>query len=606
LPAAIYSAAAVFFPSFLISSFQTVPYEVIVEEVDITITENEASKQPPEPSSTASDSQTLRNEDSPDEVTEEIEVEDIAILQERGPQLWQTLLLGLPSPRSTVLNVITTGINLLLVLAVVDIIYRAPLLHPSHDLSFARVGFVSDRSARILLREPDPKKLPVFLSYRKMNPTQQDDAWKAAGRVTTLTNETDFTSALEISRLSPENHYQYVFSNDHTGYFTTAPRPGYPTTLNGGKYTFLTTSCIKPRFPYNPFSHPLHIPGLDHLSKLIPTLHAQFMLFLGDFIYIDVPHRFGSTIETYRREYRQVYSSPSWAPAASSLPWLHVIDDHEIANDWDSNTTGIYSSAIDPYTHYHASVNPPTYRNSKTYYTFTQGPASFFLLDTRRYRDPEFSQPANSSSKTMLGAAQLADLLSFLRAPTPSGVRWKIIGSSIPFTKNWKINAMDTWAGYLHERQTILSAMWDTSLKPHRSNTATSVRIIILSGDRHEFAATAFPPPKGSQYPPSATVHEFSTSPLSMFYLPIRTYWQSKGDDDDVAIKYIPDGNSKLGAVEIESPHGRDGNSTLRYRLFVDGKEKWSYLLTSPSKEDSARGGTRDRGRGKGMDSLWE
>jgi len=45
--------------------------------------------------------------------------------------------------------------------------------------------------------------------------------------------------------------------------------------------------------------------------------------------------------------------------------------------------------------------------------------------------------------------------------------------------------------------------------------------------------------------------------------------------------RYIPDGNSKFGAVEIDSPEASD-QSLLHYRLFIDGKETWSYTITAP------------------------
>jgi hypothetical protein len=45
----------------------------------------------------------------------------------------------------------------------------------------------------------------------------------------------------------------------------------------------------------------------------------------------------------------------------------------------------------------------------------------------------------------------------------------------------------------------------------------------------------SFPPPENSQWPASSAVHEFSCSPLSQFYLPIRTYRQE--DNEDIAIK---------------------------------------------------------------------
>ena len=75
----------------------------------------------------------------------------------------------------------------------------------------------------------------------------------------------------------------------------------------------------------------------------------------------------------------------------------------------------------------------------------------------------------------------------------------------------------------LNERRAILEAMWDTA--------ARGVGVVVLSGDRHEFAATKFPPPPESVWDEAATVYEFSASPLSQFYSPIPTYRQSDGED---------------------------------------------------------------------------
>lgn len=508
---------------------------------------------------------------------------------EKGLHVLRTLLLGLPSPKSTLYSLVTLSINVLLVLAVVDVVYRGPMLYQSHDLSFARVGFVSDTSAKILVREPDVAQVPIYFSYRGAPGSGVDDAWKSAGQVYRLSEETDFTTTFTLKELRPWTNYQYALSNNHTGFFKTAAPVGQMT-VGRGTFTFLTSSCIKPRFPYNPFSHPLNIPGLKHLAKWIPELHASFMLFLGDFIYIDVPHRFGTDSETYRREYRQVYSSPDWPAVSDSLPWLHVIDDHEIANDWDKQTADPYPAATDPWNLYHASLNPPAVLPNASYFQFTQGPASFFLMDTRRHRSPEYPALARSPDKTMLGAAQLSSLLAFLKRDEPAGVKWKFVISSIPFTRNWRLNSADTWANYLHERRIILEAMWDVGLR------GDGIGVVVLSGDRHEFAATAFPPPKDGKWPLSATVHEFSTSPLSMFYLPVRSYWEVPGEDDvdEVCIKYAPDGNSKFGAVELEEVMGGE-QGLLRFMLFVDGVESWDYVLMTPAVG----------GRGRGKDAIW-
>jgi len=318
------------------------------------------------------------------------------------------------------------------------------------------------------------------------------------------------------------------------------------------------------------------------------------MLFLGDFIYVDVPKRFGVSVEDYRREYRQVYASPDWPSVGQNLSWIHVLDDHEIANDWDAKTTGVYPAAADPWHHYQTAVNPPrarqagtynTPRKDATYFEFSQGPASFFMLDTRTYRDPSGDLPVNSTEKTMLGPEQLADLLAFLEKPEPKGVKWKIVASSTPFTKNWRVNGLDTWAGYLAERQKILEAMWDVGSRG-------GVGVVVISGDRHEFAATAFPPPQGGKWPLSATVNEFSTSPLSQFYLPTPTYRQT--DEEDVMVKYIPAGNSKLGAITIENT--ASDQSILKFRLYVDGVEAWSSVILSPPSISGSRWG---------KDALW-
>lgn len=523
----------------------------------------------------------------------ELNIEKTILSKKKDPKVLRTLLTGLPSPTSALWSVLVVCLNLLLVLLARDLVYGR-LKYPSNDLSFARVGYVSDSTARILVREPNTTQLPLYISYRGAEPLwypdqakhHLDNSWKSAGQIFWLTNETDYTYPVTVTRLRPSTRYQYAISNNHTGYFTTSPVVGQIAARTDHKFTFLTSSCIKPNFPYNIFAQPLSIPGLRHVAKHIPELKAAFMLFLGDFIYVDVPKRMGTDVETYRREYRQVYASPDWPSASAELPWIHVLDDHEIANDWDKNTTGVYQAAVDPWHHYHTSVNPPVSRSGESYFQFTQGPASFFLTDTRRYRSPEFNAPINATEKTMLGQQQLADLLAFLRRSEPRGVKWKFVISSVPFTKNWRVNNADTWAGYLYERKIILEAMWDVGMRG-------GVGVAILSGDRHEFAATAFPPPKESKWPLSATVHEFSTSPLSMFYLPVRTYWQE--DEQDVCIKYLPDGNSKFGAVEITNPAASD-QSLLKFRLFIDGKETWSYIVTTPP---NIAGGAR------GKDAVW-
>lgn len=551
--------------------------------------------------------------------------------------LLKIFLLGIPNWREIAFSYVTIGVNLLLALMTFDLVFRGPVFHPAQDLRFSRVGYVDCTTAKVLFREPDPAQLPVYVYYKESDKT----SWTTMERIYHLDADTDYTYPVTFSGLAPGTSYTYSMSNDLSGTFTTAPSPYSPA---ANRLTFLTSSCIKANFPYRLFTHALSIHGLDYLSKIVKSIPSpiSFMLFVGDFIYVDVPLRLSSSMSHYRSEYRRVYASPSWKnPGLSGLPWLHTLDDHEIANDWSGgNDTAPFPAASDPFIHYHVSVNPPIPQSAPsgpdtntTYFQFTNGPASFFMLDTRRYR--EEPEPNSNSSgvlrnHTMLGAPQLKSLLTYLASPEPGHIYWKIIASSIPFTKNWRLTA-DTWAGYLHERSIILEAM-------HAAERDLGIRVIILSGgkqtlssfhliaivltipDRHEFAAIRFPPPilnlPGSD--PSSTdevvydrtpqsgPHEFSVGPLSMFYLPIRTFKQTDGQD--VAIQYMPDGNSKVGAIDIRNLEGTgDQKSLLKYSLWIDGKVAWEYTLTSPAPGFKASG----RFRGKGIpfvgwtESLW-
>lgn len=511
--------------------------------------------------------------------------------------IWRTLLLGIPDWKEWEFSYITIAVNVILTLLSLDLVYRGPLLHDGRELAFTRVGYVDEATAKILVREPDLSKLPLYV-YIKVTDQPQ---WTFADTIFDIDEETDFTRPIVFTDLKADTAYMFSLSNDLRGQFITAPPRGSP---EAKSLTFLTSSCIKANFPYQLFSNSLSIHGLKHLSRVSKALRApaSFMLFLGDFIYVDVPLRLGSTVEHYRSEYRRVYKSPSWRLPGIDMPWLHTLDDHEIANDWaGGNVTAPFPAAADPFLHYHVSVNPPFppkisdgHQSNTTYFQFTQGPASFFMLDTRRYRtQPEIhsegvfgtAKPLYGSSASqkqrpimapsMLGESQLNDLIAFLTTPEPAGVSWKFVASSVPFTQNWKVGTSDTWGGFLAERETILKAM-------HFAEASLGVRVVVLSGDRHEFAAIRFPSQQAADHNLSGP-HEFSVGPLSMFYLPFRTFKQSS--DSDIALAYMPDGNSKIGQIEI-FPTNKDivpeSRSTLRYTLWIDGRKSWSYELHSP------------------------
>ncbi|KAK0727334.1 PhoD-like phosphatase-domain-containing protein [Lasiosphaeria miniovina] len=573
--ATVFTSFAIFVPSFIWGCFNE-PKKELVDEVDVFLTETSVEQDGPGNGKLAHPN----GVGNKDVVAQKVDIVEAISVQNRPLNRLRTLLAGAPNPRSLLLSGSTLLINALCVGLVADRIFREHG-YTGDDLSFVKLGYVSENEAKLLVREPDQSKMPVTLQIHLKDPHPPFDnpLWQEAGGVRWTTNETDYTALLTVPlRHSKPRTYEWRTSNNHSGEFTTPPSVGDAAEIGKGPFTFLSTSCIVSRLPYSPFDHPLAIPGLRHLVKVLPSLNAQFMLFLGDFIYVDVPRWWGKEVSDYRQKYRQVYASPDWQAVAQNLSWIHVLDDHEIANDWDANSTGIYASAVDPWHLYHATPNPPPAKKAgalsprlrATYFKFTQGPASFFLLDTRSYRSSN-SLPATDLEKTMLGPEQLEDFIDFLNRPEPKGVKWKIVASSVPFTKNWHFNTRDTWGGFLTERRRILKAMWDVGNR--------GIGVVILSGDRHEFAATKFPPPADSKWPETSAVYEFSASPLSQFYSPVPSYRQT--DNEDIAIKYIHKGNSKFGAITIENLK-QDSQSSLKYRLFVDGVEVWNTVVLSP------------------------
>jgi alkaline phosphatase D len=323
----MWTALAIYLPAWIASYLTQPQFKLLEDDIDITVTETEVEDKPPDFPSTASHSHNLRGAEKPTHIEEEVTVDETIILEERSHKPWRTMLTGLPSPTSTLWSLATLAVNLGLVLAATDYIYRAKIYYPSHELSFARMGYVSPSEANLLIREPDASQLPIFVSFRQVNApaANEDPTWRSAGVISSLGNDTDYTGAVKFSLPSrPERTYQWQTSNNHTGFFTSPPNPGQ---VPDTGFTFLTSSCIKPRFPYNPLGHPLSIPGFRHMANVMKSIPggAQFMLFLGDFIYIDVPKRFGASVEDYRREYRQAYSSPDWPLVGQNLSWIHVL-----------------------------------------------------------------------------------------------------------------------------------------------------------------------------------------------------------------------------------------------------------------------------------------
>lgn len=169
-------------------------------------------------------------------------------------------------------------------------------------------------------------------------------------------------------------------------------------------------------------------------------------------------------------------------------------------------------------------------------------------MDTRRYRTPT-NVTEEQDPPSMLGAEQYLALNNWLSVVNGTKT-FKFIVSSVPFTSLWTHDAqVDSWAAYPSEKASLLEVFHSVP------------NVVIVSGDRHEFAVIEFNPPDPAY---GHLVREISTSPLSMFYIPFIHTLQSQsnltyprnatieGELDihaqvprERTVTYMPVGNSK-------------------------------------------------------------
>ncbi|KAG0149487.1 hypothetical protein CROQUDRAFT_39774 [Cronartium quercuum f. sp. fusiforme G11] len=482
-------------------------------------------------------------------------------------------LVGLTTD-STGFNRYILLVNALLTLFCLDATFRPLFLNGEEDLAFVRVGAVGETWAKIHARIPpspaiDELTVGAIVIYRTMKPVGE---WIVGPKVL-MSNVTDWTSVVKIDELWPGTSYEYRLTSlsspaAHHERFPTVGRfktvPDSRLVTDGSQFTFGHTSCIKPGFPYNPLRPPLHNDGAEQLAEVAHDHNLDFILFLGDFIYADAPYHAGSRVKDYWRKYRQSYASAGWKKLMQSVRTIHIYDDHEIFNDWAGQNNDhhpIFASANEAYNHYLGSANYDGPGSGENYYWFRHGDAAFFVWDCRRYRSA--NEDTDDESKTMLGLTQKQVYLDWLGAVN-STVTFKFVISSTPFMTLWSgpDGAIDTWAGFMTERSELMDVM---QYIPN---------LIVLSGDRHEFAAATI----------RETVVEFSTSPLNQFWLPIKTLNQENGlgqTGEDKLLKYIPQGNHKFSTIAVDSRDPKQPK--LKFNLFIDGQVAWNLTYVGKS-----------------------
>lgn len=204
----------------------------------------------------------------------------------------------------------------------------------------------------------------------------------------------------------------------------------------------------------------------------------------------------------YRNRYALYKSDPDLQAAHAAAPWIVAMDDHEVDNNWASDTpqdpekqTSMEFmirkiAAFQAYYEHMPIERPPVLDGLKShlqmYGLYRFGPTQIHLLDTRQYRSDQacgdrrkpYCEDALDAGRTMLGARQDAWLEKSLRQ---SDAAFNVLATQIWFTP-YRYNEppeppslnLDSWDGYPAARQRLADLLADGIANP-----------VFLSGDWH-------------------------------------------------------------------------------------------------------------------------
>ena len=314
------------------------------------------------------------------------------------------------------------------------------------------VGAVSDHEAKVWFRSSAATS--SALSYW---PEQHPD------RVRTLTGPqldatTDFIGVVRVPELDPGARYGYSLSlagadaahpsSEAQHRFTTLPAAGIP-----ARVRIAVGADIAGRY---------NQPIFEQIAESQPDV----LLLIGDQVYADESD---ASIEGYAERYRFSWNIRQLRALLSSVPSAMMWDDHEIVDNYFTGKTPRYQPARTAYELYVHGHNPDPLRRAALYYTFEAAQVGFFVLDVRSDRSAQ--SLADGPGKTMLGAQQKADLLTWLSC---SRARIKVIVSPVIFS-TWTATGLDSWAGYRHERDEILDFIAANRIDD----------VLLITGDQH-------------------------------------------------------------------------------------------------------------------------
>ncbi|MCG8394280.1 MAG: alkaline phosphatase family protein [Pseudomonadales bacterium] len=322
---------------------------------------------------------------------------------------------------------------------------------------------------------------------------QGEADWSAARRFR-LNGNFDGSGVVVINALTAGGHYEYqagwVESEEEMPLdWNTVPVGRFVTDDPAADHTrFLFGSCCY-RF--------VGLDGVvedDRADKIFAEMsrHAgqhqpDFVLFGGDQVYADSMYKLGpaTTFREFDSLYRESFSQPHLARLLRETSTYMILDDHEIENNWPSGAdaelwTSKYPAAIKAYQIYQASHSPAAPLNQagtyldrdpdRFWYTFSRGPADFFVMDVRTER----VLSRWPWQRKMISDAQEQAFVQWL---DHNPERIKVLVTSVVLFPEQRrpFRGRDAWEGFRHQRQRLLTAM----------SQSRADKLVVLSGDVH-------------------------------------------------------------------------------------------------------------------------
>lgn len=332
-----------------------------------------------------------------------------------------------------------------------------------------------------------------FLWGRVRWRAEHEPEWSAPRRFR-LNGNFDGSGVVVLSDLQPGTRYQFqagwVSNEDDSELdWQQIPHGTFVTNQPDASQTrFLFGSCC---YRFVGFDGKIQDDRADkifaEMSTLASSEQPDFVLFGGDQVYADSMHGLGAaeSREDFFSLYRESFSQPHLARLLRETSSYMILDDHEIENNWParadaSRWTSKYPSAIKAYQIYQASHSPAAPLNSagtyldrdpeRFWYTFSRGPADFFVMDVRTER----VLSRWPWQRKMISDAQEAAFREWLDT-RPERVK-VLVTSVVLFPEQRRpFRGRDAWEGFRHQRQRLLQAM----------AASRSEKLVVLSGDVH-------------------------------------------------------------------------------------------------------------------------